>query len=349
MEINLTGINATLRNRTAKGPMLEPLPERPTIYVHVFMVFSVLLAIVIVSGNLLVIAAYKYNSRLRRRGYTFLISLALSDFLVGVISLPLWICISSLGIGGGNAFYVFFISFDIFSALTSVLHLCIVSIERFLAVCWPFHHQRLSSRVYTATAVFCWGFSAVFASLYPVQLRFNFKKIYVPVTFTLGFLIPLVIIASMYIGIFKIAKALTRKLPRPSMVSSEPADLGRNKLQICKERKTAITLTIITGLFFIAWLPFFILNLTAAFCLPCLPRYSILMWVIDSVKWMHYSNSAVNPFVYAFRDSEMRKTFVRLGMGQCVQSTRSSACCLKGSKYEPCRPSRRSRTSETWL
>ena len=30
------------------------------------------------------------------------------------------------------------------------------------------------------------------------------------------------------------------------------------------------------------------------------------------VKWMQFANSAVNPFVFAFRDSEIRQTIYRL-------------------------------------
>ena len=36
------------------------------------------------------------------------------------------------------------------------------------------------------------------------------------------------------------------------------------------------------------------------------------MRLMDFIKWMHYSNSAVNPLVYAYRSEEMRRILVKL-------------------------------------
>lgn len=37
-----------------------------------------------------------------------------------------------------------------------------------------------------------------------------------------------------------------------------------------------------------------------------------LQRLVEIVKWMHYSNSAVNPFIYAFRDKDMKREFLQL-------------------------------------
>ncbi|PFX14034.1 Peroxidasin [Stylophora pistillata] len=44
----------------------------------------------------------------------------------------------------------------------------------------------------------------------------------------------------------------------------------------------------------------------------CLPAGRNLQRLVEIVKWMHYSNSAVNPFIYAFRDKDMKREFLRL-------------------------------------
>ena len=117
----------------------------------IFLIFSVLLALVIVFGNIVIMAAFKHCQKLRRRSNMFIISLACSDCLVGIVSLPLWISISGLGVGKGEVLYAFFISFDIFSALTSVFHLTAISVERYISVSRPFLYNRLSMHYYIGT------------------------------------------------------------------------------------------------------------------------------------------------------------------------------------------------------
>ena len=63
--------------------------DEPEIIVSAVM--YVILGILIIVGNILVIAAFKTNVRLRSINNTFLVGLAVSDLLVGLVSIPLWI------------------------------------------------------------------------------------------------------------------------------------------------------------------------------------------------------------------------------------------------------------------
>lgn len=273
-----------------------------------FVIFSVLLAFAIVFGNTIVMAAFKHNRKLRKRSNMFLISLACSDCVVGVVSLPLWICISGLGIGKGEVLYALFISLDIFSALTSVFHLTAISVERYVSVSQPFLYQRLPTQFYVGTVTSAWVFAALIASLTPLQSLFKLQRIYAPSFTIVGFIGPLVIISYMYAGIFRIARSLNRHTPGIAAYKIS----CREKSHLKKEIKLAMTLTVVSGFFFVAWLPFYVLLMTAVYCFRCLPQYPGVQRLVDFVKWMHYSNSAVNPFIYAFRDQEMKREFVEL-------------------------------------
>ena len=274
----------------------------------IFLIFSVLLVFVIVFGNIIVMAAFKQRRKLRRRSNMFLISLACSDCLVGIVSLPLWICISGLGVGEGEVLYSFFISFDIFSALTSVFHLTAISVERYISVSRPFLYNRLSMHYYTGTIATAWTVAALIATLSPLQALFKLQRFSAPIFFTIGFLAPLTIISTMYTGIFRIALSLGRQTPGITANNIS----CKEKRQLKKEIKVAMTLTLVSGLFFLAWLPFYVLLLTAVYCPHCLPGYPGLQRLVDFVKWMHYSNSAINPFVYALRDPDVKREFVQL-------------------------------------
>lgn len=82
---------------TTRIPTSLPAPQvLPTLpHGEVEIIFAtivyVLLALFVILGNILVIAAFRFNSRLRTINNTFLVGLAVSDLLVGLISIPLWI------------------------------------------------------------------------------------------------------------------------------------------------------------------------------------------------------------------------------------------------------------------
>lgn len=304
---NTSMINVRQQAFNSSGTSVAQLP-RSEVDTFAFVIFSVLLAFAIVFGNIIVMAAFKQNRKLRKRSNMFLISLACSDCLVGVVSLPLWICISGLGIGRGEALYALFISLDIFSALTSVFHLTAISAERYISISRPFLYQRLPLQFYTGTIASAWVFAALIASSTPLQSLFQLQRYYAPSFTTIGFIAPLVIISYMYAGIFRIARSLNRHTPGISTCKIS----CREKSHLRKEIKLAMTLTVVSGFFFLAWLPFYVLLMIAVYYPHSLPRYPGLQRLVDFVKWMHYSNSAVNPFIYASRDPEMKREFVEL-------------------------------------
>ncbi|EDO36788.1 predicted protein [Nematostella vectensis] len=283
-----------------------------------FLVFCLLLALVIICGNSLVMVAYRANSRLRTKANLFLVSLAVSDCLVGVAALPLWILINVLRIPSSSAFHILFISFDIFSALTSVFHLTAISVERFVAVSRPLHYASLSFRYYKLTIIIAWLSSALIAALYRIAQISNYMSHYVPFLLCMGFLGPLFIIASMYCKIFNIARMLILKDPGEEIALARAQCRQSAKSVLRRERKVAVTVSIITGLFFCAWLPFWTVLMISFYCGPgCFYSNAAMMGTIAFSKWMHYGNSAVNAFVYAFRDREMRRTFARILGKRC--------------------------------
>ena len=268
----------------------------------------ILLAVVILFGNSLVVLSYKSNNRLRTRTNAFLVSLAISDFLVGGISLPMWIYII-LTEFNESATLIFRV-FDVFAALASIYHLTAISIERYIAVSRPFYYKCLSSFFHRAMIASAWIAAGVLASLSSVNTTPLISRVYSMVLFIGGFTVPAAITAFMYTGVFSEARSLLHRNPPRTANQQNAKSL---KQYFHGERKVAITVALITVLFLVAWLPFFTVSVTAAYCHHCLPSSrDSLRGLIIIVKSMHYLNSAVNPLVYARRDREMKKTFVKL-------------------------------------
>lgn len=271
-------------------------------------VVNAFLMFLIVGGNCLVIAAYASNRRLRIGTYSLLVSLAFSDLLVGGVSVPIRIYGTAKGWDVPEHISIIYTAIDIFSAIASNLHLMAISFERFIAVSRPFYYQTLSVRPYAFGSAVSWGLAVLVAALHPGNylqdgpLKLKFFNAYSVTLFAVCFLAPLVVISIVNIGIFRVAKILIQRVPEHG---------SGNRLK--RERKTAFTLLLMTSLFFIAWFPFFVVNMLYLYCPPCLPStLESQFFMVDILKWLQYSNSAVNPIIYAFRDTEMRRSFARL-------------------------------------
>ena len=133
------------------------------------------------------------------------------------------------------------------------------------------------------------------------------KRAYTVSVFTVGFLLPTILILIIYTKIFPTASSLVRRTP-----GLDAAEAVACKVR--EERKVALTVSILTGFFLMAWSPFFFLSMLAEFCAGCLPKGDGMTALVVFVKWMprHYSNGVVNPLVFVIKHSEMQKRVFKL-------------------------------------
>ena len=125
-----------------------------------------LLATVIVVGNLLTIWIF-LQQRLHKRAYFLLISLAVADLLVGLLTVPLYITINSISCFSQPVFSVCCVSkfTDIFTGIASIETLAAISLERMYAIGWPIRFRALNVRVYMFAITIPWILGAIFTSI----------------------------------------------------------------------------------------------------------------------------------------------------------------------------------------
>ncbi|CAG6021102.1 unnamed protein product [Menidia menidia] len=70
--------------------------------------------------------------------------------------------------------------------------------------------------------------------------------------------------------------------------------------------KASLTLGVLLGLFFSAWLPFFITNMAQAVC-ECVP-----LALFDAITWLGYCNSTMNPIIYPLFMRDFKRALARL-------------------------------------
>ena len=259
-------------------------------------------------GNALVIAAYQKNWRLQTTTNTFILGLAVADLLVGFISIPCWLYVYSchyFDITLHPVGYELYITFDVFIGCASIFQLTAISIERCIAVVWPIRHRGLHEGIFQAMILIAWFSSAIVAGLYPIQLK-HWEQGYTAFIFTLCFVGPFIVMFGVYLLIYETAgRSRTRVYPEVAAAT------------IHREIRIAGTVALVTGLFMIAWFPFFVVTVIATYDLERLPEPPGLFRLIAFVKALHYTNSSINPILYGYRNPEMRKTMQSVAIGCC--------------------------------
>lgn len=108
----------------------------------------VIIIILTIGGNILVIMAVKMEKKLHNATNYFLMSLAIADLLVGLFVMPT----SLLAILYDYVWPLprplcpVWISLDVLFSTASIMHLCAISLDRYVAVRNPVEHSRFNSR-----------------------------------------------------------------------------------------------------------------------------------------------------------------------------------------------------------
>uniref|UniRef100_A0A8C8S0F4 5-hydroxytryptamine receptor 2C n=1 Tax=Pelusios castaneus TaxID=367368 RepID=A0A8C8S0F4_9SAUR len=101
-----------------------------------------------IGGNILVIMAVSLEKKLQNATNYFLMSLAVADMLVGVLVMP----VSLITILYDYAWPLpkqlcpIWISLDVLFSTASIMHLCAISLDRYVAIRNPIEHSRFNSR-----------------------------------------------------------------------------------------------------------------------------------------------------------------------------------------------------------
>ncbi|XP_026886363.1 trace amine-associated receptor 13c-like [Electrophorus electricus] len=282
-------------------------PERSlSTAVYVLLCMSLTsVVLVTVCGNLLIIISVCHFKQLHTPTNMLILSLAVSDFLIGVFVMPpaLLQLIESCWIFT-NIFCAWYLLNAYFLTSVSTYNVALIAVDRYFALSNPFLYNKTVSVSIMCIVVLCdWSvwLSYNITLQYPnlkslseaVCIRSCFhvlNEVWSVVDILLNFVFPLSVIIILYALVFFIAKkhatAIRDLNSHTKMRTKNMSDSMKS------ERKAAKVLGILVSVFVTCLLPYFL--------------YSVLGNVIEiEVESLHkfmmlvYLNSAINPVIYA--------------------------------------------------
>lgn len=129
--------NDTLLDGSSPSPStiphsLTPREDFTLIEVILIAILGGILSLTTIIGNVMVMISFKLDKQLQTISNYFLLSLALADFLIGVISMPLYTMYLLLGFWPLGPFMCdTYLSIDYLNSNASVLNLLIISFDRY--------------------------------------------------------------------------------------------------------------------------------------------------------------------------------------------------------------------------
>ncbi|KAK8396127.1 hypothetical protein O3P69_005319 [Scylla paramamosain] len=301
-------------------------------------------------GNVLVCLAVYTDRNLRKIGNLFVVSLAIADLFVACVVMTFALVNDLLGYWPfGSEYCDIWIAFDVMCSTASIVNLCAISLDRYIHIKDPLRYGRwMTKRIVTLSIAGIWVLSAL-VSFLPISLKLHkphqggaggdagqlqcaleLSKIYAVVSSCISFFLPCCVMLAIYSRLYLYAKRHVesiKALVRPVTLGSLEGDTSRPRKVAApchvSESKAATTVGIIVGTFLTCWVPFFCVNIAAAFCHECIPEVVFKC----TLTWFGYTNSSFNPIIYSIFNQEFRDAFKRILTSRCRPCPDYCCCC----------------------
>lgn len=282
----MTGLN----NSAMEAP--EQSAKQETYFKVITCTLIAILIVLTLLGNLLVMAAFCLCKELRTITNYFLVSLSLADLLTALLAMPIFMASKITADGslfpGGAVFYDVWRSIDIICGTASIWNLCLVSLDRFLAVAAPLRHLVILTPARAkAVILLVWASSLGLSGI--LHMNWSYKGILI--TF-ISFFLPLFIIISSYVKIYQ--------------VTTRTCILRRSGgTQLKRDIRSAKQMVVVISVFILCWVGFFVLTLILS--IKKTMSSKINPAALDFLKSLTYLNSCINPLLFTMVSRTFKK------------------------------------------
>ncbi|XP_017870083.1 PREDICTED: D(1) dopamine receptor [Drosophila arizonae] len=316
MDMDMTTVAATVGAQ---------LPSRINAGLLLWLIINAIIFVIILVGNALTIVAVRTCRNLRSViSNLFILSLAISDFIVGV-ALPYHVVFymgSSLDLGRLRGFCLFRFFLFICACCVSILTLISIAVDRYIAVMYALHYRRyMTRRVAYMIITLNWCVGAlvalipIFWNKWSAAQGCEFDEVllpwYVAGIITPGFAIIWICMLVFYWRIMREASKQAQRL-RQSVVYNTHSSHS----MLHPDWKSVQIVVFIMGCFTLCWLPYFCVAIAQLFRV-CRSNSMIYKTAFS----LAMANSALNPIIYSWKNAGFRRAFAQT---LCCKSSR---CC----------------------
>ncbi|XP_038579621.1 trace amine-associated receptor 13c-like [Micropterus salmoides] len=272
--------------------------------------------------NLLVIISISHFRQLHTPTNLLLLSLAVSDFLVGLIVMPFQILLTEPCWLLGDLLCVlyYFINFTILGA--SVFNMVLISVDRYVAICDPLHYPtKITAKRVQICVFLCWGYSVLYSIMFlydnlkqPGMYNSCYGECVINtigvVDLIFSFIIPISAIIILYVRVFAVAvsqaRAMRSHITAVTLKRSATVTVKKSEL------KAARTLGVVVAVFLMCYCPYYCVSLSG---------YDLVIGSSTDILsgFLIFFNSCLNPLIYAFLYPWFRKSVTLIVTLQILQ------------------------------
>lgn len=311
-------LNSTLNYNNSYGNFTGNCKnDMPGLYILVQFLY-ILVCILGLFGNTLVIYVVLRFSKMQTVTNMYIVNLAIADecFLIGIPFLIVTMNLQSWPFG--DIICKFYMASTSINQFTSSIFLMIMSADRYVAVCHPISAPKIRTPfISKIVSLSAWTVSAILMIpvlmysntmidennvrscniLWPDEENLSGHAAFTLYSSILGFAIPLVLIFVFYLLVIRKLRTVGPK--------------NKSKEKKRSHRKvTKLVLTVITVYVF-CWLPYWVTQVALIFtpAKQCQSKLTVIIFLITGC--LSYSNSAMNPILYAFLSDNFKKSFLK--------------------------------------
>ncbi|XP_030614794.1 trace amine-associated receptor 13c-like [Archocentrus centrarchus] len=299
-------------------------PTNPLSQVVLFHILMPPTSLLTVALNLLIIIAVCHFRQLHTPTNILLLSLAVTDFLVGFMFMPGEILRNTACwfLGQLTCSLYNYVSFIV--TCVSVGNVVLISFDRYVAICDPLHYPtRITDRRVKLCVCLCWLCSVFYCyfivgndliqpgvhnSCYGECILF-LDFIAGVVDLALSFIVPVTVIVVLYMRVFVVAVSQARAMR--SHVTAVTLQLSVSQTPKKSELKAARTLGVLVLVFLICFSPYY--------CVSILGEELLNSASASIVFYLFLLNSFLNPLIYAMFYPWFRKAVTLIVTLQILQ------------------------------
>ncbi|PFX16048.1 histamine H1 receptor-like [Stylophora pistillata] len=307
----------------------EPLFGFSPYFVYPLASLCILIVVVAIIGNLMVSYAILANRNLRNNPTNLLLlSLAVSDLLTVTLAVPF--DIEALFLSGewkhGKTMCVTFLTVYLITVPTSIFTLLAISVDRYKTLKDPLgrfrRSQLITKRRSLIVIALIWSYCILWALLpiigwrdrsvepiYNGACSVHYTIVYNLLTSIMNFIFPLLLTCGFYILIYLIA----RKHHKVTKTGGFPSTFKPTKEEgkmYTKNIKAAKTTAMFVVVMFLCWQPFTYFSIVANLIGDTWEPYPFELYMV--LLMLGYLNSALNPFLFAFRNKRFQSVYRKL-------------------------------------